>query len=110
MGLGSIGDLMKLAGQAGKLRENMERVREKAQQRVVEGEAGGGMVKVKANGAGEVLEVLCEPEALKDPDSLGPLIAAAVNVALKKGREAMLEDTREAMGGIDLPAGFPGIS
>jgi len=109
MSLGGIGDLMKLVGQAGKIRENMEQVREKAQKRVVAGEAGGGLVKVRANGLGEVLEVTLEAEALKDPESLGPLIASAVNIALKKGKEAMVEDTREAMGGIDLPPGMPGF-
>ena len=108
MSLGGIGDLMKLVGQAGKIRDNMEHVREQAQKRIVEGEAGGGLVKVRANGLGEILGVTLEVEALTDPEALGPLIAAAVNHALRKGKEALTDDTREAMGGIDLPPGMAG--
>lgn len=40
-GLGNIADLMKLVGQAGKIRENMAQMQERAAMRVVEGEAGG---------------------------------------------------------------------
>lgn len=108
-GLGNIADLMKLVGQAGKIRENMAQMQERAAMRVVEGEAGGGMVKVKANGIGELLSIEIDPEVLKDPETVGPLVAAAANAALRKGKEVLLEETRQAMGGIDLPPGFPGV-
>lgn len=109
MSLGGMGDLMKLMGQAGKIRENMAQMQERAARRTVEGQAGGGLVKVTANGIGEVLAVAIDPEALLDPEALGPLVAAAVNVATRKGKEVLLEETRQALGGIDLPPGFPGL-
>jgi len=108
-GLGNIADLMKLASQAGKIRENMAQMQERAAKRVVEGESGGGLVKVKANGIGEVLGVSIDPEVFKDPETAGPLITAAVNAALRKGKEILLEETREAMGGIEMPPGFAGL-
>jgi DNA-binding YbaB/EbfC family protein len=108
MSLGNIGDLMKLMGQAGKIRENMAQMHERAAKQTVEGEAGGGMVKVTANGTGELLTVAIDPEALKDPETLGPLIAAAANAALRKSKEVLLAETRQALGGIDLPPGFMG--
>lgn len=108
-GLGNIADLMKLVGQAGKIRENMAQMQERAAKRTVEGESGGGMVKVTASGIGEVLAITIDPEVLKDPETVGPLVTAAVNVALRKSKELLLEETRQAMGGIDLPPGFPGL-
>jgi nucleoid-associated protein EbfC len=104
--LKGMGDLMKLMGQAGKIKDNLTEAHERARKRTVTGESGGGIVKVTANGTGEVLALETSPEALKDPESLGPLVVSAVNIALAKGKEVMLEETRTAMGGIDLPQGI----
>ncbi|GMV82331.1 MAG: hypothetical protein AMXMBFR7_35150 [Planctomycetota bacterium] len=104
--LGNLGDMMKLMGQAGQIKKNMAEMQERAKRRVVEGSSGGGLVKVRANGIGEVLSVEIDPEALKDSESLGPLIAAATNAALRGGREAMLEETKQALGGMELPPGL----
>lgn len=103
---GDIGSLMKLMGQLPKLKENIAQAQERARKRTVTGEAGAGLVKVVANGVGEVLSVTIEPEALKDPESLGPLLAAAANVALQKSKEIVMGEAREAMGGIELPPGL----
>jgi DNA-binding protein YbaB len=88
----------------------MGKVRERAAARSVEGEAGGGLVKATANGVGELLSVTIDPEALKDPETLGPLIAAAANVALRKGRELLMEESQKAAEefGINLPPGVFG--
>jgi DNA-binding YbaB/EbfC family protein len=101
-----MGDVMKLVSQAGKIKENMQQAHERARERSAVGESGAGMVKVTANGIGEIIGVQLDPEALNEPESLGPLITAAVNVALQKGKEILLEETRTAMGGIDLPPGL----
>lgn len=108
MNMGGMGplDLMKLVSQAGKIRENMGQLKDKAAKRTVEGAAGGGLVKVTVNGAGEVLSVTVDPEALQDPEALGPLVAAAVNDGLRKSKEVLLEETKAAMGGLDLPPGM----
>jgi len=103
---GNIGDIMKLAGQLPKLKESFLQAQERARNRTVVGEAGAGLVKVTADGVGEVLSVSIDPEALKEPDTLGPLIAAAANVALGKSKEIFLGETRAALGGIELPPGL----
>ena len=97
-----MGDVMKLMGQLPKLKENIAQAQERARSRTVTGEAGAGLVKVVANGAGEVLAVTIDPEALKDPETVGTLVVAAVNVALAKSREVRVGETRAAMGGVDL--------
>ena len=110
MGLGGLGagDLMKMVGQIGKIKENMGQLQEKLKKVVVEGEAGGGMVKVTMNGAFETLDVKIDSEALQDPETVGPLIAAANNVALRKAKEAMQKEAGDALGGIQLPPGMFG--
>ena len=100
---GGMGDLMKLVGQMGKIKENMATAQARAGSRRATGEAGAGLVKVACSGLGEVLSVQIDPEALKDPETLGPLLTAAANLALQKSKEILMEETKTAMGGIDLP-------
>ena len=101
-----MGDMMKLMGQLPRLKENIAQAQERAKTRTVTGEAGAGVVKVVANGTGEVLSVTIDPEVLKDPETVGPLVVAAVNVALGKSKEIMIGEARAAMGGIELPPGL----
>jgi hypothetical protein len=102
---GNMGDMMKLMGQMGRLKEIAAEAQERARNRTVNGEAGAGLVKVVANGMGEVLQVTIDPEALKEPDTLGPLIAAAVNQAITKAKQILIEEGQAAMG-IQLPPGL----
>jgi nucleoid-associated protein EbfC len=100
---GGMGDVMKLLSQMGKIKENVAAAQERARNRSATGEAGAGLVKVCCSGLGEVVSVYIDPEALHDPEALGPLFTAACNVALQKSREILMEETRTAMGGIELP-------
>lgn len=102
------GELVKLLGQAGKMREHLGQAQARARERMVEAEAGAGLVRAKANGVGEIVEVRIESEAAKDMEALPALIVAAVNLALKRSREAMAEEFRGALGGMDLPPGLLG--
>src|SRR5215210_5515395 len=104
-----LGDLSKLMGTAGKLRETMEKATEALGQLQVEGTAGGGAVSAKVNGRQEVLAVRIDPQLLADGDAelLEDLVAAAVNQGLSKAREASLQSLSTLAGG--LPAGFPGV-
>ena len=101
-----MGDMMKLMGQLPKLKENMAQAQERALKRSVVGEAGAGLVRVTANGIGEIISMKIDPDALKDLDTLGPLLTAATNLALRKSKEALAEEVKGAMGGIDIPPGM----
>ena len=105
-GLKGMGDMMKLFGQRDKIMENVEQAKGRARGRTVVGEVAAGIVKVTANGLGDLVAVNFDPEALKDPDSLGTYIVAASNIALAKSKEIMTEEFRTAFGGIDLPPGI----
>ena len=105
-GMKNMGDMMKLFGQRDKIAANMEQAKQTARTRTVVGEAGAGMVKVTANGMGEVVRIDFDAEALKDGAMLGTLTVAATNIAIAKSREIMSEEISKSMGGIELPPGL----
>lgn len=75
---------------------------------VVDGEAGGGMVRVTLNGQFEVRKVKIEPDAMNDREMLEDLITAATNNAVQHVREAIQERYSGLAGG--LPPGLlPGL-
>jgi nucleoid-associated protein EbfC len=99
-------DLNKLMQQAQQMQEQMQQVQEEARSEVVEASAGGGMVTVKANGAGEIVSVAIDPAAIDpdDPDMLADLVMAATNEALRSAT-ALVENKMKSM----LPPGFSGL-
>ena len=105
--MGQIADLMR---NAGKIREAVERATESLGQLQVEGTAGGGAVTVKVNGKLEVLSVRIDPKTLADNDAelLEDMVAAAVNAALAKARDAAAQTIQNATGGLSIP-GLPGM-
>jgi DNA-binding YbaB/EbfC family protein len=106
--LGMLADLMR---NAGKLRESFEKAFESLGQLEVEGTAGGGAVTVKVNGRLEVGSVRIDPKLLADSDHelLEDMVAAAVNAALLKAREAAAKSLGSMAGG--LPMGlFPDLA
>lgn len=70
-------------------------------------EAGGGMVKVTANGAQRVTAISIEPDAVdpEDLEILEDLIIAGVNKALEQASALAKEEMNKAAGGM-LPPGF----
>ena|SRR5688500_3232557 len=108
-----IGQIASLFKNLPKIREEMGKLQEKLAQITAEGDAGGGMVKVKVNGHSEVQRVSLSDEAAKltDKELVEDLIAAAVNQALKKVRQQVAEETSKMATGLGLPAGMnlPGL-
>ena len=64
--------------------------------------AGGGAVTVKVNGRLEVVSVRIDPKLLADGDDelLEDLVAAAVNAAMVKAREAAAKSLSSMTGGL----------
>ncbi len=101
----NINELMR---QAKRMQGKIEKIREEAGQKTVEGTAGGGMVVVVVNGKNEVQSVNIDPEAV-DPDDvemLQDLIVAATNDAVKKANEMMQEELSQVTGGMPMPGMF----
>ena|SRR5437016_1195748 len=81
-------NLSKLMKQAQKMQEQMAKTQAELEQKVVEVSAGGGKVKVTANGAGEVIAIKIDKE-LVDPNDLEFLeevILSGVRQAIEQGK------------------------
>src|SRR3546814_19756506 len=69
-----------------------------AAEREVEGVAGGGVVRIRATGTGQVLAVTIAPEVV-DPDDVG-MLEDLVLAALHDVNARLMEVQREAMGAL----------
>lgn len=97
-----MGNLMK---QAQQMQARMAKMQEEVGQRTIEASAGGGMVKVVANGKQEVLSIVMEPEVV-DPDDiemLQDLVLAAINQALRESQAMMTDEMSKLTGGLKIP-------
>ena len=102
MGKGGIGDMMK---QVQKMQAKMEQMQTELENARVEGVAGGGMVKVVANGKNDILSIAIDPEVVdkEDIEMLQDLIMAAVNQAKEKAQELQQETMAGMTGGLNIP-------
>jgi len=106
-------DMNALMKQAREMQEQMLRAQEAAKEEIGEASAGGGMVSVKANGAGELVEIAIDPRAIDpdDPELLADMVLAAANEALRAASQAVETKLRGQMpdlGALGLP-GLPGM-
>jgi len=102
------GNMNKMMKQVQKMQQDMLKLQEELASRTVESSAGGGAVKVIANGKNEVISVEIKPEAVdpEDVEMLQDLITAAVNEALKKAQELVSEEMGKLTGGLKIPGLF----
>ncbi len=84
-------DMNKMLREAQRMQEELAKAQAEAAKEIVEASAGGGMVTVKANGAGELVEITIDPRAIDpdDPELLADLVLAAVNEALRSAQGLM---------------------
>ena len=99
-------DFNKLAEQAMQMQQEMQRLQQEAAQETVEASAGGGMVKVKASGAGEIVSITIDPKAIDpdDPELLADMVTAAVNEALRSAQNLV-----QSKVGQMIPPGLEGL-
>jgi DNA-binding YbaB/EbfC family protein len=102
-------DMDKLLQQVGQMQEQMQKAQDELADETVEATAGGGMVTVTANGAGEIKAIKIDPKAIdaSDPEMLEDMVLAAGNEAIRSARA--LRETKlgglagGALGGLGLP-------
>ena len=101
-----------LEGQVGQMQQNITRALGELEAAEVEGSAGGGAVKVRMTGSGEVLSVEIAPAAVEpnDIELLQDLVCAAIRDALSKAtalkREKLMSATPFGALGIEMPDVF----
>ena len=104
-------DLGAMMRQAQVLRQQLESMQQSLDHEVVEGNAGNGLVKVKASGTQRVLSVELAPAALsEDREMVQDLIVAAVNNALDRAKSLQQQRASALIPpGMMGPGGFPGL-
>lgn len=101
--------LAALMQQAQKMQETLQKAQAELAGTEVQGEAGGGLVKVTMNGKKEVLRLSIDDSLLKeDRDMLEDLVAAAVNDTVRRVNKLKQEKLSGLTGGmgLDLPPDF----
>ncbi|MBM7541396.1 YbaB/EbfC family nucleoid-associated protein [Amphibacillus cookii] len=105
---GNMGNMNKMMKQMQKMQKDMVKAQEELQEMTFEATAGGGMVKITANGKKEILDIEINEEAV-DPDDvemLQDLIIAATNEVLTKVEETSNETMGKFTQGMNLPGGM----
>ena len=71
------------------MQSKLQKLDAELKERVVEAAAGGGMVKVKVNGAEEIVDIKIEKDVINPDDKgmLEDLVLAAVNEGIKKAKK-----------------------
>lgn len=94
-------------GQIMDMQRKIAQMQEDLAKKTVTAEAGGGMVKVTANGARQITAIKIEPSAVdpNDTELLEDLIIAGVNKALQEAGEMGRREMSNMAGGF-LPPGF----
>ncbi len=99
------GDMM---GKLGEMKKQVEATKARLATITVEGAAGRGMVKVKANGNREIKDIEINPELFHaDREEVQDLLVLAVNDALSKAKNTEESEMKGAASGI-LP-NIPGL-
>ncbi|HNX92260.1 MAG TPA: YbaB/EbfC family nucleoid-associated protein [Syntrophomonas sp.] len=91
--------------QAKKMQEQMAKMQEDLQEKVVEASAGGGAITAKVNGRQEVLEIKIKPEVVdpEDVEMLEDLILAVINDAIKQSQDMVSGEMSKITGGLNIP-------
>ena len=99
-------DIQYLMKQAKKLEKAMAEAREKLGEVTVEGESGGGLVKVTMNGRCEVVKLAIDPKAIDPAEQamLEDLLTAALNATAEKARAPPTSTSRRRPAASRSPA------
>lgn len=101
------GQMAGLMRQAQQMQENLKKAQDALANIMVEGAAGGSLVKVTMSCKHDVKRVEIDPSLLgEDKDMLEDLVAAAFNDALRKADATTQEKMSSVTAGLPLPPGM----
>ena len=91
--------------QAQQIQARLAKAQEELESETVEASAGGGAVKVVANGKQTLESITIDPAAIdpEDVEILQDMVLAAVNDALAKSQELATERLGAITGGLKIP-------
>ncbi len=101
-------NIAKMMKQAQQMQQKMQSLQSELAEQTIDVSVGGGKIKVKANGAGDVLEIRIDP-AVVDPDDvemLEDLVLSGVKQAIEQGKAMAAAEMQKVTGGLGLPPGL----
>ncbi|MCG2587632.1 YbaB/EbfC family nucleoid-associated protein [Rhodohalobacter sulfatireducens] len=98
-------------GKISNMQAKMKEVQDRLGELTVEAEAGGGMVKVTANGNRKIVSIDLDKDVIdpEDKEMVEDLVVAGVNKALEKAEDAAKEKMQEVYKDILPGGGIPGM-
>jgi DNA-binding YbaB/EbfC family protein len=101
-------NLMGMMKQVGEMQARVQQMQDELAALEIDGQSGGGLVKVTLSGKGEVKKVRIDPSLLKPDDAeiVEDLIVAASADAKAKLDVEMQSKMQEMAGGLPLPPGL----
>jgi DNA-binding YbaB/EbfC family protein len=101
-------DFMGMMKQAQALQAKMAEAQAELESLLVDGESGGGLVKLTLSAKGALQNIAIDPSLLKpeEREILEDLIVSAHAQARAKAEEAMAEKMKAVTGGLQLPPGL----
>jgi len=103
-GLGKMKELTEAFKKAQQVQEGAKQLQEELEELEVEGEAGGGLVKVVMNGNQNPQRVTISPDVLGEgADVVSDLVTAAMKDAYNKSTTTMKERMEALTEGLNLP-------
>ncbi|NBC64461.1 MAG: YbaB/EbfC family nucleoid-associated protein [Bacteroidetes bacterium] len=98
-------------GKISNMQAKMKEVQDRLGELTVQAEAGGGMVKVTANGNRKIVSIDLDKDVIdpEDKEMVEDLVVAGVNKALEKAEDAAKEKMQEVYKDILPGGGIPGM-
>lgn len=98
-------NIQEMMKQAQIMQKKMQEMQDKLGEMEVQGQSGGGMVKVVMTCRGEVRKITINPEVInpEERETLEDLVMAAVNMAKDNADNTLAEETRKMMEELGLP-------
>lgn len=94
-------DMSKMGQMLEEMQSKAKEMEEQAKSVVLTAKAGGGMVEVSANGAGEVVDISIDDSLLEDKESLQILLISAMNDVTKMVDDNKKSQAMGMMGGLN---------
>lgn len=99
-------DFSKMGEMLQKVQEEVKKTQEESEKRIFTAKSGGGMIKVQANGKGEVIDIDIDDSLLEDKDSMQILLISAINDVLKMIEEDKKLQATNMLGSLGGFGGF----